>query len=178
MIPYIAFGRAAAAALIMLIVAAPPARAQDADVAGCLDQSRAAQDRIDHCTAALRRYPHLSAEPKSALIFRRALAFIEIGNLTQAVGDLSVAIGVKPGDPVFHLTRGQVLGNLGRLPAALEDANRAVALAPHLPDPYVLRGEINERLGRRALALADFRRALAIDPNNKRAAAGAVRLGV
>jgi tetratricopeptide (TPR) repeat protein len=83
----------------------------------------------------------------------------------QAVRFLTVAVALRPKNPVVHLNLGAALTDLGRFDEALAASEQAVALKPDYAEAHWNRGVDLAVLGRVDEALAASRRALTLKPN-------------
>lgn len=87
----------------------------------------------------------------------------------RAVRQLTDAITLNPGAPIFFVTRGQAHYGAGEFGRAIEDFNRAIVLDPDSWIAYSGRGESYERMFEHDHAIDDLDRAIQLAPRNARA---------
>jgi len=90
---------------------------------------------------------------------------IEWGQFSAALGLLSRAIALRPGDAMFRMNLASALKSLNHLDEAVVEYEAALRQDPTLLDAYNLLGNTLKRLGRIDEALAAFRKALDMNPN-------------
>jgi tetratricopeptide (TPR) repeat protein len=96
--------------------------------ADCLRGALSAQDVVSACTTALR-----GAKKPRDILFRRAVAFFELGEFDYAIGDFSRALRLKPDDVASLELRGLAFELKGDSQASLSDYQRALVLNPADP---------------------------------------------
>ncbi|MEJ5329012.1 MAG: tetratricopeptide repeat protein [Desulfobaccales bacterium] len=113
--------------------------------------------------AALGRAMELGAD-SGRLRYLRGLSALELQRYRDAVRDLSLASGQRPGSPLPWILRGQAFEALGHYQAALTDFRQAVQVLPpqssDLPRVHLAIARVNERLGDLSQALEALEQAL------------------
>jgi len=87
------------------------------------------------------------------------------GRVDEGLGDIALALQIKPDDPEALLNHANVLKLIGRLDEALAGFSRALAAKPGWPQAENNRGTVLHALGRYEEALAAYDRALAAAPD-------------
>lgn len=109
----------------------------------------------------------LSIDPDNAFVlFNRANAYFEQGQLTQALGDLEVALQSEPTNALGLLTKGNVLRAMDQPEQALICFDEAVALKPDFHEAWNNRGVVLKCLGRTEDALLSYAEAISHQPEN------------
>src|SRR5206468_3959557 len=94
-------------------------------------------------------------------------AYLEIGQLDNAMKDLDQAVTIDVNVPTAYFWRGQAWRRKGDLDRALDDLSRAVAQAPKNDiAAHFARAQLFSARGDYARALADVDAVLAIAPDN------------
>ena len=109
------------------------------------------------------------------------LAYDCAGNPRQAAAKLQQAVAQHSGghaDGQLYTQIGLEYTKLGQYPEALEALATAQRLDPGFALTYYNLGNIHAMQGNQAQAVADYQRVLALDPQNARARAALLRLGI
>jgi len=94
----------------------------------------------------------------------RGNAYIELGQLEEALGDYDQALKLNPRSAGTLNNRGIALRRLGQLDRALADYNRALEINPALALAYYNRALVYRQKGKLELAIMDLDRALTLNP--------------
>ena len=89
------------------------------------------------------------------------------GERMEAVGQISEALKLSPGDQGLAIDGGRMYMEIGLLEDADRLARDAVRMAPRSADAWHLRGQVALARGQAEPALADLHRALAIAPDDR-----------
>lgn len=89
------------------------------------------------------------------------------GERTEAVGQITEALKLSPGDVGLSIDGGRMYLELGLLEDADRLARDAVRLAPRSAEAWHLRGQVALARGQAEQALADLHRGLAIAPEDR-----------
>jgi tetratricopeptide (TPR) repeat protein len=109
----------------------------------------------------------LSIEPDNAyVLFNRANAYFEQGQLAQALGDLEVALQAEPFNALGLLTKGNVLRAMDQPEQALICFDEAIALKPDFHEAWNNRGVVLKALGRTEDALLSYAEAISHQPDD------------
>jgi tetratricopeptide (TPR) repeat protein len=104
-------------------------------------------------------------DPRSPALKSRAILYLTLGRLDQALQDFDQVIANDGADSVAYLDRGVTNEKLGNLEPAIRDYTRSIELAPSV-EVHVNRGNVYLNLQQSEQALADFNAALALAPDN------------
>jgi lipoprotein NlpI/predicted aspartyl protease len=126
-----------------------------------------AQDRAARLDAALLERPD---DPE--LLYRRAQARFQKGDLDGALGDYDRAIALKPAFAEAIRERGAVRSRRLEFDKAIDDYTRYLELKPDTPAALALRGHLWLYSGDTQKARADYTAALRLDPHEKAAMRG------
>jgi tetratricopeptide (TPR) repeat protein len=164
----IALKAATAAGVLLTIISVPaPAVAQQdlrKMINWCLNKNNpTAQQRIQGCTAAInsRRF---KGEILASAYQNRALAYMGINKLDDAMKDAEETLRLAPAAPEAHITVGHLHSLRGRSEEAIASMTAAMALNPKVVVAYFNRGNIYHAMGNHEKALADFDKAQSLDP--------------
>ena len=105
-----------------------------------------------------------SDSPDSAY-FLRGNAYLDAGEFSEAARDYSSALGLDPGNAVYHNNLGIALRYMERFDDAIAAYDRAIEIDPEYRDAYTNRGVALADRGDLEQAVGDFSRAIAIDPD-------------
>jgi tetratricopeptide (TPR) repeat protein len=94
----------------------------------------------------------------------RGYAYLQNGQVQQALDDCTRAIELKPDLAEAYDTRGAAYLRLGQVRQALADCTRAVEAKPDLARAYTNRASVYLRLGQPGEAVKDCTRALQLNP--------------
>lgn len=119
------------------------------------------REAVECFTRAIRLRPDVSAGYRY-----RALAYLELGQRTDALNDLDQAIRRKSDDPLLYADRARILLRQKAYDAAIADCDKALALDPGLISIVGLRGDCHAGRGSTEKAFADYATAIAGDPDN------------
>ncbi|MES2473309.1 MAG: tetratricopeptide repeat protein, partial [Pseudomonadota bacterium] len=109
----------------------------------------------------------LAAEPRD-FTARHLLGvvFAQQGRAEDALGEITAALALQPGNADALLNHANVLKTLGRAAEALAGFNRTLEARPGWPQALNNRGTVLQSLGRFDEALADYDAALAAQPGH------------
>jgi len=108
----------------------------------------------------------LDTKPDSAEAwYMLGLCYVQLQASHQAEPCLAAAVRLKPADPVFLRSHGNILKVLGRFDEALVRYDTALALKPDYADAHRSRGIVLKCQGRLEEALAAYDAALAVKPD-------------
>ena len=80
------------------------------------------------------------ADPNSIIYNNRGLAYVDLGNYTQAIADFNRAIEIDPRFGEAYDNRGTAYDSLGDYTQAIADFNRAIEIDPRYGEAYYNRG--------------------------------------
>jgi tetratricopeptide (TPR) repeat protein len=126
---------------------------------GRLLKEKNPDDGLNELSAAIR------LDPRSPALRSRAILYLSLGRLDQALQDFNQVIVNGGSDSVAYLDRGVANEKLGNLEKAVRDYTRSIELAPSVA-VQVNRGNAYVSLRQPEKALADFKAALALEPGN------------
>jgi tetratricopeptide (TPR) repeat protein len=107
----------------------------------------------------------IKADPTNAFAYlNRGGAEASAGEVTLAISDFSVAIGLKPDLVEAWYDRGTTLTHMRRFESAIADFTEAIRLKPDLALAYCNRGLANFQLSHYDEALVDYSIAIERDP--------------
>src|SRR5581483_6397286 len=126
-------------------------------------------DRLDPAGARADADKALKLNPETyqALLIRQFLAF-DAGRLDDCIADLTVAIRLRPDNPVPWSNRALAYLGKGEYRQAVADATRALELGDKRTSALLTRGAAFAYLGDYPKALADYARAAEMNPNDPR----------
>ena len=75
-----------------------------------------------------------------ALYNNRCIAYVDLGNYSQAIDDCSRGLEIRPGDVDTYISRGIAYAGLGNFKQAFEDYGRAIDIRPDFATAYYNRG--------------------------------------
>ena len=110
--------------------------------------------------------------PSPKVLLLRARASRGLGQLKQALADVSAALELDPDFVDAYLERGSIRNLRREHDAAVDDSSRALELEPELVDAHLQRALALRQLGRLNEALADYQRASQLDETNVAAYVG------
>src|SRR6188472_2550436 len=144
-----------------LFFAATPAAAQSGSARACADQTESRHaERIEACKALI---PRLSGKPAGVAYALRGLAYLDRGDIPNAIADLDRGIALAPDfAPAYH-NRGNAWyarGNFGR---AIEDYDKAIKLEPDVASAYTNRATVRRDVGYIEGAIEDYAKAINLD---------------
>ena len=99
--------------------------------------------------------------------FRRGFAYVQKGNSSQAITDLTKVLELDSNYPLAYFYRGLAYNKKGDLDLAIADFTEALKLKPNNTLAYFYRGLAYDKKGDLDLAIADFTKALELDSNDK-----------
>jgi serine/threonine protein kinase/tetratricopeptide (TPR) repeat protein len=112
--------------------------------------------RDDAAVQAFDRYLLEKGKPVAAVYTGRGMAHEQREKYAEALDDYTLALQLKPDDPVAHLLRGWLYALVGRsAPLALQDFEASILLRPEDGEAYLGRGYARMRLGKYREAVAD-----------------------
>jgi len=109
---------------------------------------------------AARKSPH-KARPYNG----RGDAYLDQGNLTQAMSDYNKAIELDPNMAEAYSNRAIVYINYSNFTQAIVDLNKAIKLKPNNAKAYNSLGSIYLKQGNLIEAMSDYNKAIEINPN-------------
>jgi tetratricopeptide (TPR) repeat protein len=86
----------------------------------------------------------------------RAVAYNDIGEYAKAVDDLTVVLGLEPGNTISYYIRGIAYSGMGENAKAIEDFTTMIEQQPDFSPVFYYRGLVYEYLGQTELAIADY----------------------
>jgi len=115
---------------------------------------------------AIARYQKIVARrPSTAAKVSLGLAYLQVGDLDQAVKTLENAVAADPGDPNGWNNLSLAYMRQGKIADARRAAEKALALKTDYAPAYVNLGNVQLREGNSDDAVASFGRALELDAN-------------
>ncbi|UCD33502.1 MAG: tetratricopeptide repeat protein [Desulfobacterales bacterium] len=96
-----------------------------------------------------------------------SLAYLKLGNIDDAVLNLTRSIELNPQDATAFSHRSEAYFMKGMIEAAIKDADKAIELGgrePIIGKAYTIRSKAYRALGKTHLADADFNKALTLNP--------------
>jgi tetratricopeptide (TPR) repeat protein len=112
----------------------------------------------------------IKKEPETALAYNnRGQAFLEKGELDNALADFSKVIALNQSYDTAYNNRGIVLSKTGHPDKAMEDFDKAIALNPLYDEAYNHRGIAFGEMGQLDKAMEDFNKTIALNPYHSRA---------
>ena len=152
--------------LLAAAMAAGPARAQNS-VRWCADQTEsAANERIAACSALLKT--RISGKPMGVAYALRGLAYLDRGDIPNAIGDLDKAVNLAPDFAPAYQNRGNAWYGRGNFGRAISDYDMAIKLDPSAASAYANRATVRRDVGYTDGAMEDYARAISLDPRNGR----------
>lgn len=124
-------------------------------------ESRDFREAVECFSRAIKLRPDVAAGYRY-----RAMAYLELGQRTDALNDLDRAIRLKPDDPALYADRADVLFRQKSYEAAISDCDRVLTLDTGWAPIRGLRGECYAAVGDTPKALADFAEAIQTDPDH------------
>jgi len=107
----------------------------------------------------------LKAEDADAYI-SRGFAYLNKGQIEDAISDFNKAIELDPGKAVAYVVRGSVYhSRLNQLDNAISDYSKAIEIDPDLAVAYQNRGSVYNRLDQLDNAISDYSKAIEINPD-------------
>jgi tetratricopeptide (TPR) repeat protein len=107
-----------------------------------------------------------SSSNNSENYYKRALLYLENGNIKDALEDINNAIGIKANVGDYFQAKALILRDSNQPQLALEAASKAEVLNTESPELYTLLGDLYQQLGQYGKSRAYLRKALQISPNN------------
>ena len=101
---------------------------------------------------------------KAFTYIRRGFAYVEKGNSSQAITDLTKAVELDPNYAFAYYSRGRTYDKKGDFDLAIADFTKALELDPNA-FAYLSRGRTYDKKGDLDLAIADLTKAVELDPN-------------
>jgi regulator of sirC expression with transglutaminase-like and TPR domain len=109
------------------------------------------------------------AQVRAGMLGLAAQAWLQAGQVQQALNDQSAALRLAPKDVDLLIDRATTYGTAGDVAAALSDLTQALALAPKRADAFALRATAHRLQGDLSAAERDVSAALKLDPNQAEA---------
>lgn len=107
-----------------------------------------------------------SSSNNSENYYKRALLYLENGNIKEATEDINNAINIKANVGNYFQAKALILRDSKQPQLALEAASKAEVLNTESPELYTLLGDLYQQLGQYGKSRAYLRKALQISPNN------------
>ncbi|MGK7944078.1 MAG: tetratricopeptide repeat protein [Microcystaceae cyanobacterium] len=98
----------------------------------------------------------LSPMEKALIYNDQGLVKIKLGNLIEAIADLTTAINLDQDNELYYYNRGCGYHQQGNYQAAITDFNQVIALNPQKAEAYFRRGWLHHNLGNQPAAIADL----------------------
>ena len=131
----------------------------------CATQTESlATERINACGAVLRS-GRLRGEPLGVAYALRGLAYLDRGDIPNAIADFNNAIKFAPNFAPAYQNRGNAWYARGNYGEALSDYDATIRLDPDSPSPYINRAIARRDLGYNEGALEDFQKAISLGAN-------------
>ena len=141
-----------------------PSKAID-ELRQCVDPQRLPEERVEHCTGALRAGT-LDAVQTANAHYHSGLASLAMGNQEKAIEEFDQVLRIEPEMAKAYNGRGIARTQHGDLDRAIADYDQALRIEPKLAYVYANRG--SAWLGKKDhdKALADFNLALQLEPQS------------
>ncbi len=97
--------------------------------------------------------------------FQSGNAYFDLGNLSEAISNLTKAIEINPSLAKAYNNRGFAYFKQGNLPQAVSDFTKVIEINPTDANAYYSRGFIYGKQSNFTQAISDFSKAIEIDPN-------------
>jgi len=107
---------------------------------------------------ALRQTPTLHSQALSSVYNDRGLVYLQLGNLTGAIANFSLAIRLNTDDARAYYNRGCACHRQGAYSRAIRDFTQSLQRHPNQAEAYVNRGIARYQLGYQQAALKDLQR--------------------
>jgi tetratricopeptide (TPR) repeat protein len=107
---------------------------------------------------ALRQTPTPYSQALSSVYNDRGLVYLQLGNLTGAIADFSLAIRLNTDDARAYYNRGCACHRQGAYSHAIRDFTQSIQRHPNQAEAYVNRGIARYQLGYQQAALKDLQR--------------------
>ena len=151
------------AGLIMsVLMSASPATAAT-DIENCLGRTTAI-DRIGSCTRAIEA--GLTGKQLVDAHTARGVTYGQLGQLDNAITDLTTALDQEKGDANIFIARARALFNKRDYDQAMLDLAEAIKLDPRNSIPVNLMGKNHFMMANYDIALKFFGEAIELDPNH------------
>lgn len=122
-----------------------------------MSRANAAADRQDYNTQKNILQEIIDLGFQNAQIFiNKSDCESRLGNIKQAILDVTKAIQLKPSDEMAYYNRGAILYDQENYVEALRDFDKAISLRPSYHEAYNYRGLIKQKQRMYADALKDF----------------------
>jgi tetratricopeptide (TPR) repeat protein len=119
----------------------------------------------------------IELDPKNdAAYLHRGACRGQLGNLADAVTDLSQSLELQPNNSQAYALRASALAAGGQTAAAVADANEAIRRNSTNVDNYLLRASLHQRAGEVQQALEDYNQAIDRAPQSEKAYLGRATL--
>jgi len=160
------------ATLVLATTAPNGARAQSPAVHVCSMQTeKLADERIAACTRMIEQ-SHLKGRPAGVAYALRGLAYLDRGDIANAIADLNLAVTLAPDFAPAYQNRGNAWYARGKYGQAIADYDTAIKLDPEKSAPYLNRATVRRDLGNLAGALEDYEKAVSLGANSAKLYAG------
>jgi protein O-GlcNAc transferase len=121
--------------------------------------------RVSDAESLYRQVLHVQSDHAGALHLL-GVAALGCGRPQEALEWLERAVGIAPGNAIFHLSLGQALTARGLLDAAIEACRQATDLAPGLVDAWFALAIALQTAGQRRGAVEAYERILDLQPEH------------
>lgn len=113
-------------------------------------------------------YSHiLRLDPNlSEVLLCRSFTSIHMGDILEAIKDLSKAIFINPIDYNLYFNRGDFRYKMGNIQGAIEDFNLGIKINPINANGLFMRGQILSELKEYEAAIEDYSKSIVVNPKN------------
>ncbi|MEM6621709.1 MAG: tetratricopeptide repeat protein [Pseudomonadota bacterium] len=159
------------AGMAMCAAGAAPAAAQSLQIPAVLAEKTdicfgdGQPDQIIEACLDILLSEEVTKEDKSQAFHQRAMAYIAIGDLDNAIYDFNAAMALTPNNAEVLNDRGNAYAQNGDLAAAVADHSRAIEIEPDIAKFYNNRAVDYMDLERVEQALLDLDNAVDLDPD-------------
>jgi len=171
--------RLLAAASLVAIAAVLPlggAKAQSREAKLCADQTESmAEQRIAACSRMIES-GRIRGKQEGVAYDLRGLAYLDRGDIADAIADLNKAITLAPDFAPAYQNRGNAWYARGNYGQALADYDMAIKLDPKAPASYINRATVRRDLGYVDGAFEDYKTAISLGADNARLYSGRAQL--
>ena len=141
-----------------------PGQLTTADLRTCMGLNNATpEEQIPACTKIIKS-GDVKRPYEGDYYATRGAAYLAIGKLNEALGDLNKAISIRPA-PEFYFQRGLIRLGRTEVDEAKSDFDQTIKLKPKFGPSYMMRGLIAYKAGDFADAQSFFDKAVKTQPN-------------
>ena len=153
------------AGIAMAAILPHAAQAQLREARTCATQTETmADERIAACGTLLGT-GRLQGKPLGVAYSLRGLAYLDRGDIPNAISDLNRAVELAPDFAPAYQNRGNAWYARGNYGQAIADYDATIRIDPDSPSPYVNRATVRRDLGYVEGALADYQKAISLGAN-------------